>query len=559
MKQILAQYFASLKERGELDVILPDLLSDHGFTIYSRPQTGAKQHGVDVAAIGLDFETKKKTLYLITIKSGNLTRSNWDSGKTAVRQSVNEILDTQLPLYELHHRGKTPIKIVICVGGEVKQDVNYQVEGFRNKNSNNNISVDIWNGDCLADMYLSSKLMNETIFTKQKKNIVRKVIATIDEPEFCVFNFSKLVEMVFKEEANQNKEFLQSVRIVYLAIGLIDTVCKESDNIEAAYRCVTLASLYLWQSCNRPSLSKGYREELFVLWNELMDLYASISLEYVDKHIIPYCFSTDLLASSVGPGSSVDVNLKLFEALGRLSLTGLWLYREKKLVDKGTEKYRYIENKISAISQSLVSMIRNNPVFFSPSRDDHAIEIVIASLFLEKSHNKEFLKCWLGRIVELSIFSYREELAYPCILTDYRQLAIHPVPGNTYREKVTRASILYPTLGVLLAGVDDSEAFDTLKKFYLEEMSHSTWQLWIPDELTEQHLYRNSALHGLCICDLNLNSPNELFEQVRNEALMHQNSFKEISAVNQECWPIVLMACSLYRVPVPVQFMVFER
>ena len=52
MKLIFSEYLASLKERGELDVIMPDLLSEIGFTVFSKPAVGTKQHGVDVAAVG---------------------------------------------------------------------------------------------------------------------------------------------------------------------------------------------------------------------------------------------------------------------------------------------------------------------------------------------------------------------------------------------------------------------------------------------------------------------------------------------------------------------------
>ena len=43
MKLIIQEYLASLKERGELDAILPDLLSELGLNVYSRPRRGTRQ------------------------------------------------------------------------------------------------------------------------------------------------------------------------------------------------------------------------------------------------------------------------------------------------------------------------------------------------------------------------------------------------------------------------------------------------------------------------------------------------------------------------------------
>ena len=56
MKLVFRQYLASLKERSELDAVLPDLLSELGYTVVSRPTVGTRQFGVDVAAVGIDAD-----------------------------------------------------------------------------------------------------------------------------------------------------------------------------------------------------------------------------------------------------------------------------------------------------------------------------------------------------------------------------------------------------------------------------------------------------------------------------------------------------------------------
>ena len=96
MKLVIREYLASLKERGELDAILPDLLSELGFVVYSRPQRGTIQHGVDIAAVGNDEDGEKK-LFLFTVKQGDLTRQEWDGTPQALRPSLNEIIDGYIP------------------------------------------------------------------------------------------------------------------------------------------------------------------------------------------------------------------------------------------------------------------------------------------------------------------------------------------------------------------------------------------------------------------------------------------------------------------------------
>ncbi|MGO3608179.1 MAG: hypothetical protein ACTIOL_00340 [Enterococcus sp.] len=84
---ILEDYLASLKEKDELDAVFPELLKLDGYLVKSLPKTGERQYGVDLLA------EKEGEVYLYVIKQGNLTRTNWDSGENAVRQSIEEIFD----------------------------------------------------------------------------------------------------------------------------------------------------------------------------------------------------------------------------------------------------------------------------------------------------------------------------------------------------------------------------------------------------------------------------------------------------------------------------------
>ena len=89
MKLVFREYLASLRERRELDVVLPDLLSELGFNVISRPSVGTRQYGVDVAAVGSDTDSatgaSEKKLFLFSIKQGDLTRNDWDGTKQALR------------------------------------------------------------------------------------------------------------------------------------------------------------------------------------------------------------------------------------------------------------------------------------------------------------------------------------------------------------------------------------------------------------------------------------------------------------------------------------------
>src|SRR5687768_15576197 len=99
MKLIIREYLASLRERGELDAILPDLLSQIGLNVFSRPGRGTRQDGVDVAAVGkMGGKNTKEKVYLFSIKPGDLTRRDWSGGSIQdLRPSLIEILDSYIP------------------------------------------------------------------------------------------------------------------------------------------------------------------------------------------------------------------------------------------------------------------------------------------------------------------------------------------------------------------------------------------------------------------------------------------------------------------------------
>lgn len=135
MKLILKEYLSSLRERGELDAIFPDLLSQLGLNVYSRPGRGTRQDGVDVGAVG-SMDGGSEKVYLFSIKPGDLTRKDWDGDSVqSLRPSLNEILDAYIPnRLPAEHHGKD---IVICIGigGDVQEQVRPQLTGFIEKNT----------------------------------------------------------------------------------------------------------------------------------------------------------------------------------------------------------------------------------------------------------------------------------------------------------------------------------------------------------------------------------------------------------------------------------------
>ena len=59
--------------------------------------------------------------------------------------------------------------------------------------------------------------------------------------------------------------------------------------------------------------------------NHAVQLHLSIAQDYLFRKVLPHVEARYGLSMAVQSRTWVDVNLKLFEILGRLSLTGLWI------------------------------------------------------------------------------------------------------------------------------------------------------------------------------------------------------------------------------------------
>jgi hypothetical protein len=67
------------------------------FSVISWPTRGTALRGVDTAAAEANPRIGTKSLFVLSIKSGNLTRSQWSEGVEGASNLVEEILDGRAP------------------------------------------------------------------------------------------------------------------------------------------------------------------------------------------------------------------------------------------------------------------------------------------------------------------------------------------------------------------------------------------------------------------------------------------------------------------------------
>jgi hypothetical protein len=202
-------------------------------------------------------------------------------------------------------------------------------------------------------------------------------------------------------------------------------------------------------------------------------------------------------------------------------------------------------------------LISNNPVLYSPIKDDQATDIALAAfLLLIMGDDRPALGAWLLEMVYRIRFAFATNERYPCTKQSYSDLLEHPVSKEAkYRESVTNASVLYPLLALIAALLKDDRLFAELASLQSKTLIYSNFQLWFPDDVTEDNLYTNRGLHGISLCDISLQgSREELLDQLSVEC-DQSPQFWKLSCVQRGWWQLVLVACRHYRLPIPIHLL----
>ena len=555
MKLIFTHYLADLKERGELDAILPDLLSERGMRVLSRPARGTKQYGVDVAAVGRS-ESGDQTIFLLSIKSGDLRRSDWDGDPQALRPSLNQILDVYIPHRIPKRLGDLPVVVVLCLGGDLHEDVKSDVEGFMDRNTTDRIGFDLWNGDHLADLLLTG-ILRENALPPTGRSDLRKAVALVDEPDVCFAHFRRFVNGICERSKPNRPSRLTAVRQIYLGLWTVHVWARETENLEAPYLCSELALLTCWQlvKAHLSGRSRAARH-LDDLMSRLLLLHNAVAGEFIARHVAPRSNIRHGLAASVPSHSSLDINLKLFDILGRTAMCGLWqFYWYNVLKFSGDASIAAKAQKEMRSTAVLIrDMLQNNAILCTPVKDSQAIDINLTCLFLSRVGCDDIVRTWIEQIAYATMFAYVSKGQYPCVFNDYHDLVAHPRDTPNYRHDATSGSLLVPTLAIWAALTDDTVVLNALGDFVSDEYKHSTLQLWFPGPDSEEHYYRGSADHGLAFTGFGIERTTEAMLRPIKAECAASNAFVGLSARQHGLWPLVMVASRHHRMPVPPHF-----
>lgn len=206
---------------------------------------------------------------------------------------------------------------------------------------------------------------------------------------------------------------------------------------------------------------------------------------------------------------------------------------------------------------AIKDLISNDPALLLPTKDSQSIDISIAVWLLAiDSNNQNYIRKWLSEILERAQFAYSTHGQYPCILNSYAELLTHPKSGdNEYRKNTTSGSVLYPLIALWAALLNDDAMYGKVAALKSDHLQHCNFQFWYPDDSSEQHLYSNDGSHGAVLSHVCVDrSKQDLLAQVFGECDRTPH-FRELSAVKFGWWPLIIVACRHYRLPLPLHLL----
>lgn len=552
MKILISQYIKTLKERNELDRLLPSLLLSMGIVPLFTTQTGTRQYGVDISAIGKDPEDGVKKVFLFVVKQKDLGRTEWDSGINAIRPSLNEIFDVYIKNNLLPEHKHLPKKIILSTSGDMKEELSQSWAGYIE--DHNAYEFDFWGAAKLATL-IESYMLNEHIFNDDDRTDLRKSLSLICENDYSREDFHRLLLRILQMDtegkitkAMKNSELEKSIRTCYLATNILAYWAIQDGNTKQALYVSERCLLWVWHRINLEKKPQKYFSAIGILWQN----YINVSNEYFSK-LQPY-FHEKYILSSYSYESAL-INLSIYEQIGILStiglnnfLTGLQCEDEERAIRIGNA---YV------VSESLCALIVNNPSSGSPRLDENAIDITLAFMLLYLTGKVDEAENWLQALIIRLDFVFKTGRNHP-ISTDSLDdlICLDCNNDDAYlKEKTTSTSWIIPTLmgwAVILKKDDGYNALlKGIKEFYPKMCS----QLWHPTNDLYQHLYFHQAQYVTGETEAPITFPNSMndYQERMNELkkMDRYSFFKESSAVKAGLTILDFIACRHFRTPVP--------
>ncbi|RKR07950.1 hypothetical protein CLV91_2711 [Maribacter vaceletii] len=546
MNFLTSEYLALLKEDGELDTLLIDILNSKGITPISKPQKG-RQYGVDIAAIGKDKDKVEK-LFLITVKQGNIARSVWDSGQNSVRQSLNEIREAYINTSLTARQKKLPKVIVVATNGVLEQTIQISWAQYTEKFKEEGLEFDFWGIDDISKM-VSENLLSERLFNSEMRSLLKKTLAFLELKDYDLNHYKKLVNLILDKPLKTKKPVLKRLKLLQICLSIVFKWAEDNGYIKSAIYAADKTILKSFEWLN----SQDHFKEKYVYleFYNLHSIRREIGIAYFNKVNNYYFVEHSLQRYSK---NQIEYSLTVWEEIGILANIGLTEIRHYQyhLNQKTQELATVYERSVITISEALVSLIKTNPPSHYPLYDNHIIDIEPAMRFLYLTGKKDECIKWLRTLVVGIHDAKILKGFFPLFRENYESLVDYYIGTKKQDEK---SSMLLTFLADWCAILNSNEAYEDLKKILELFDKKLNLQIWFPKSETEEFYLNNlysresgKVKHSITLYDLLEDYKKEMKEEV--ELFSSEKEFDSIKVG----YDFIFTITSLYHRELPFPF-----
>jgi len=545
---VLSHYLASLRERDELDALLPELLKAMGHSVLSRPQIGVPQAGVDVVSKHTD-ENGTLEVFIFVIKFGDVGREDFYGGKQAVdpsvREACNDFIRNRLP----ERLRAVPKRIVLLTNGTLKQEAQAGYAALSHDVAERpQCSLEFWGMDELT-LLIEQHLFDENLLLAKGKSNLRAALAGLEESETAIHRFVRFVDSCFVVEpgatqsrAVQKKKFLKRCAAASMGWAVLLVWGQSEGNLKPGVVAGEYLSLRMWSEAVQTGFfaDKVFTQRLA----STLELQVNALVEYFDK-VMPQLLNRRAVLAH-RPERVLYADL-VFEELGRLASLALLL-----------QSVRPDEDELRArVRNHLIFLMNEHKGALLPIYDGQTIDLTLIFAALMRESDRSNTAQIVAEVADRLYLALRSDRYLPVdsdLLED--AMAAHITKDAAPRE-FFKTSSLFPALGTVAALLRDEKALAHLRSEVQPLLQDVTLERWFPnaslETLTGSRLAVQDVGVSRSIAGLRTTTVEETEASIR--------SFKGAAAPTDFKWNatpftvLVALSARLHRHPVPTWFL----
>lgn len=468
LQLVLQNYIGSLKERNELDALLPELLIAMGHSVLSRPQTGVPQAGVDILSSYTDPNGNEE-LYLFIIKFGDIRREDLFTGQQAIEPSAREACTDFARNRLTEAQRARPKHVVVVSSGVVKQEAATGFAGLADEvNARPGFTFDFWGIDQLTPL-IEKHVFDESLLLGHGQSDLRAALAGLRDSRASIERFVHFIEKVLalpESEAGDSpvtkrRKFLRRCAAAAMGHGVLVVWGGAENNLRPGVVAGEYLALRLWSGAVHLGLTGD--SEFQRRLNATLELHVHNLSNYFDKTLPVLKNERALVQHRPNPVFYADL---VFEELGRLATLLLLLQRMEGVEDRRRQ-----------VHGDIVTVINANSIAVRPLLDGQGIDLSLVFTALLKEGAVDTVRAITQGVTQQLRRSVMSNERLP-VDTDLLEdaIAVH-FTGEAGERDFFETTTLVPMLATVVSVVQDEAGLDLLRNL-APQLSGVTLERW---------------------------------------------------------------------------------